>query len=313
MGYGREEIVSAVAEQMNRLAFSHTFNGMTHEPVAKLSARILTRAPSGMRRVFFGNSGSDANDTAIKLVVLYNNLHGKRQKKKIVARWRGYHGVTVAAGSLTGLPASIGCSTCRCRRYGISTRPTNIANPSAQRSTMHGELEETHTSEGPDTVAAFIAEPVMGTGGVLVPPEDYFGAIREVLDRHDVLLILDEVICGFGRLGTWFGADRFNVVPDLMTTAKGLTSGYLPMSAVIIGEHVWSVIEASRRYCRGLRARLYDIRPSRGGGRRGWQCGYYRARRILCSELNSLVRGCFRGWRIPWPTIRWSATTADAG
>jgi L-2,4-diaminobutyrate transaminase len=246
VGYGRDEIVSAVAEQMNRLAFSHTFNGMTHEPVAKLSAHILTRAPSGMRRVFFGNSGSDANDTAIKLVVLYNNLRGKRQKKKIVARWRGYHGVTVAAGSLTGLAGvhrlfDLPLSTVR-----HIDPPDQYREPERTAVDYARQLEETITSEGPDTVAAFIAEPVMGTGGVLVPPEDYFGAIREVLDRHDVLLILDEVICGFGRLGTWFGADRFNVVPDLMTTAKGLTSGYLPMSAVIIGEHVWSVIEASR-------------------------------------------------------------------
>jgi L-2,4-diaminobutyrate transaminase len=245
VGHGRREIVDAVAEQMNRLAFFHTFNGMTNEPVAKLSARVLRHAPATMRRVFFGNSGSDANDTAVKLVTLYNNLRGKERKKKIIARWRGYHGVTMAAGSLTGLPGVHRFFDLPLAMVRHVEGPDQYRAPDRTAADYARELEKVILAEGPERVAAFIAEPVMGTGGVLVPPEDYFSAIRQVLDRHDVLLVLDEVICGFGRLGTWFGADRFGVTPDLMTTAKGLTSGYLPMSAVLLGERVWSVIEGS--------------------------------------------------------------------
>src|SRR5262249_21593451 len=214
-----------------------------NEPVAKLSARVLDHAPSNMRRVFFGNSGSDANDTAIKLVTLFNNLRGKEEKKKIIARWRGYHGVTVAAGSLTGLPGVHRLFDLPLPMVRHIDGPDQYHSPERKAGDYAQALEEVILAEGPETVAAFIAEPVMGTGGVLVPPENYFKAIREVLDRHDVLLILDEVICGFGRLGAWFGADHFQVIPDLMTCAKGLTSSYLPMSAVMIGERVWSEIE----------------------------------------------------------------------
>jgi L-2,4-diaminobutyrate transaminase len=245
VGHGRREIVNAVVEQMNALAFFHTFNGMTNEPVAKLSARVLDHAPSNMRRVFFGNSGSDANDTAIKLVTLFNNLRGKAEKKKIIARWRGYHGVTVAAGSLTGLPGVHRLFDLPLPMVRHVDGPDQYHSPERTAADYAQNLENVILAEGPQTVAAFIAEPVMGTGGVLVPPDDYFKAIREVLDRYDVLLILDEIICGFGRLGAWFGADRFRVIPDLITCAKGLTSSYLPMSAVMIGERVWSEIENS--------------------------------------------------------------------
>jgi L-2,4-diaminobutyrate transaminase len=245
VGHGRREIVEAVSEQMNALAFFQTFNGMTNEPVAKLSARVLDHAPSNMRRVFFGNSGSDANDTAIKLVTLFNNLRGKEEKKKIIARWRGYHGVTVAAGSLTGLPGVHRLFDLPLPMVRHVDGPDQYHSPERKAGDYAQALEKVILAEGPETVAAFIAEPVMGTGGVLVPPENYFKAIREVLDRYDVLLILDEVICGFGRLGAWFGADHFQVIPDLMTCAKGLTSSYLPMSAVMIGERVWSEIENS--------------------------------------------------------------------
>jgi L-2,4-diaminobutyrate transaminase len=245
VGHGRREIVDAIAEQMNELAFFQTFNGMTNEPVAKLCARVLDHAPSNMRRVFFGNSGSDANDTAIKLVTLFNNLRGKEEKKKIIARWRGYHGVTVGAGSLTGLPGVHRLFDLPLPMVRHVHGPDQYHSPERKAAHYAEDLENVILAEGPETVAAFVAEPVMGTGGVLVPPDDYFKAIREVLDRYDVLLILDEVICGFGRLGAWFGADRFQVIPDLMTCAKGLTSSYLPMSAVMVGERVWSEIENS--------------------------------------------------------------------
>jgi L-2,4-diaminobutyrate transaminase len=193
--------------------------------------------------VFFGNSGSDANDTAMKLVALYNNLRGKTDKKKIVSRLRGYHGVTVGAGSLTGLTNVHRLFDLPLPSVVHVEPPDTYREPDLSGRDYAERLDSAIKAAGPETVGAFIAEPVMGTGGVLVPPDDYFVEVREVLDRHDVLLILDEVICGFGRLGTWFGANRFGVVPDIMTVAKGLTSSYLPMSAVIVGDRVWSVME----------------------------------------------------------------------
>lgn len=245
VGYGRSEIVEAVAAQMRELSFFHSFNGVANEPAAQLASRILQHAPAGMERVFFGNSGSDANDTAVKVVWLYNNLRGKPQKKKIVARWRAYHGVTVAAGSLTGLPSVHKSFDLPLPTMLHVSPPDAYRHPERDAAFYAEELEQLIRSEGADTVAAFFAEPVMGTGGVMLPPDGYFQAIRAVCDRHDVLLVLDEIICGFGRLGSWFGAQHFNVRPDLMTAAKGLTSSYLPMSAVMVGEQVWDALRGS--------------------------------------------------------------------
>ena len=245
VGYGRSEIVDAVATQMNRLPFFHSFNGVANEPAAQLAARIVQRAPKGIERVFFGNSGSDANDTAVKMIWLYNNLRRKPNKKKIVARSRAYHGVTVAAGSLTGLPSVHKSFDLPLPMVRHVSAPDSYRHPERDAAFYAQELDELVFNEGADTIAAFFAEPVMGTGGVMLPPEGYFQAIREVCDRHDILLVLDEVISGFGRLGSWFGADHFNVRPDLMTSAKGLTSSYLPMSAVMVGEKVWSTLENS--------------------------------------------------------------------
>jgi L-2,4-diaminobutyrate transaminase len=246
VGYGRREIVDAVHQQMSDLPFFHSFGGMTHEPIARLAERLIRLAPAGMRRAFFGNSGSDANDTAMKLVALYNNLRGKPDKKKIISRLRGYHGVTVGAGSLTGLANVHRLFDLPLPNVVHVAPPDTYREPGLTGRDYAERLDTAILAAGPETIAAFIAEPVMGTGGVLVPPDDYFIEIRKVLDRHDVLLILDEVICGFGRLGTWFGANRFDVVPDIMTVAKGLTSSYLPMSAVIVGDRVWSVMEARK-------------------------------------------------------------------
>lgn len=246
VGHGREEIIAAIERQMRRLDYFQSFGGATNEPVAQLSARILDLAPTGMSRVFFGNSGSDAADSAIKMVTLYNNLRGKPKKKTFISRWRGYHGVTVAAGSLTGLE----------NVHRLFDLPLPIVRHIDPPDAYHAQgltatdyanrVDELICKEGAETIAAFFAEPVMGTGGVLVPPDDYYTAIKEVLDKHDVLLVLDEVICGFGRLGAWFGAQRYGVVPDIITAAKGLTSGYLPMSAVIVGAKIWSTFEAEK-------------------------------------------------------------------
>jgi L-2,4-diaminobutyrate transaminase len=248
VGYGRQEIVDAARAQLERLAFYHSFASMANAPAIQLAERLLELAPGRMSRVFFGNSGSDANDTQVKLVWYYNNLRGKPEKKKIISRRRSYHGVTLGAASMTGLgPVHAGFDL---PLPGF----VHVSAPHAYREAPPGaseraftellarELDERIEAEGPETVGAFIAEPVMGAGGVLVPPAGYFEAVQQVLRKHDVLMIADEVICGFGRLGAMFGCELYGIEPDLVTVAKGLTSGYVPMSACLISERVWEVL-----------------------------------------------------------------------
>ncbi len=248
IGYGRTEVADAIHEQAKKLAYFHSFSSMGTEPSIRLADRLLRLAPDGMSKVLFGNTGSDANDTNVKLIWYYNHLRGKPKKVKLIARDKGYHGVTVASASLTGLPLlhkafnlpipevrHVACpDPYRVKPEGMSERDFSKQ--------LAKELDETIEREGPDTVAAFFAEPVMGAGGVHVPPEGYFDEIQPVLDKHDVLLVADEVICGFGRLGHWFGSNLYNIKPDLITTAKGLTSGYIPMSASLVGDKVWDVL-----------------------------------------------------------------------
>lgn len=251
VGYGRREISDAIHAQSLKLSYFHTFNSTSNEPSALLSERLLTLAPDNMKRVFFGLSGSDANDSAIKLVWHYNICRGKPEKRKIISRKFGYHGVTIAAGSLSGVPMVH-------QYFGLPLDfVRHVSKPDLYRDApergavterdyskmLAAEIEETILAEGPDTVGAFIAEPVLGTGGVVPPPEGYFEAIQEVLDRHDILFIADEVISGFGRLGKWFGTDVYDLKSDIIIVAKGLTSGYLPLSALLIGEKIWKVIE----------------------------------------------------------------------
>jgi L-2,4-diaminobutyrate transaminase len=248
IGYGRPEVAEAIYEQAKKLSYFHAFSSMATEPSIRLADRLVRLAPEGMSKVFFGNSGSDANDTNVKLVWYYNNLRGKPDKVKIISRQKAYHGVTVAAASLTGLPQvhkafhlpipEVRHTTCP---DVYRDKPDDMSERDYARR-LAGEVEALIEREGPDTVGAFIAEPVMGAGGVHVPPEGYFQEVQAVLDRHDVLMIADEVICGFGRLGHWFGSNRFGIRPDLMTIAKGLTSGYMPMSGSLIGEKIWQVI-----------------------------------------------------------------------
>jgi L-2,4-diaminobutyrate transaminase len=253
IGYGRPEVAEAIYEQAKKLSYFHAFSSMATEPSIRLADRLIRLAPEGLSKVFFGNSGSDANDTNVKLVWYYNNLRGKPEKVKIISRLKGYHGVTVASASLTGLPLlhkswhlpipEVKHTTCP---DVYRDKPEGMSEP-AYAERLAAELDALIEREGPDTVGAFIAEPVMGAGGVHVPPEGYFPAIQAVLDKHDVLMIADEVICGFGRLGHWFGSNRFGIRPDLMTIAKGLTSGYVPMSGSLIGDKIWQVIvERSR-------------------------------------------------------------------
>ena len=248
IGHGRDEVADAIYAQARELAFFHYFSSMATEPAIRLADRLVQLAPGNMSKVYFGLSGSDANDAIIKLIWYYNNLRGLPEKKKIIARLKGYHGATLGAGSLTGLPLlherfdlplpQIKHASAACYYWGaeagMSERDYALA--------LAYELDDLIEAEGPQTVAAFIAEPVMGTGGVLVPPEGYFDEVRRVLDRHDVLLVADEVICGFGRLGSWFGSLRYGIEPDFMTIGKGLTSGYQPMSGSMISEKIWRVL-----------------------------------------------------------------------
>jgi len=249
-GYGRREIADAMAEQAARLPYYHGFAGAVTEPAVRLAAKLLELAPVPMARVFFASSGSEANDTQVKLIWQYNHLRGKPAKRKLVARRRGYHGSTVTAASLTGLPyvhagfdlPLAGFAHVSPAHWPAEAEAGESEDAYAER--LARELEDAIVREGPDSVAAFFAEPVMGAGGVLVPPARYFAAIQPVLRRHDVLLVADEVICGFGRLGRWFGSQRFGIEPDLVTIAKGVTSGYAPLSACLVSEPIVAVLRA---------------------------------------------------------------------
>ncbi|KAA2236712.1 aminotransferase [Salinarimonas soli] len=254
LGYSNAELVEAAREQMMRLPFTHLFSGRSHDPAIELAERLKEIAPVPVSKIFFTSSGSEANDTQVKLVWYMNNALGRPQKKKIIARLRGYHGVTVASASLTGLPANhadfdlpiqnILHTSCP-HHYRFGEAGESETDYSAR---LAAELEEMILREGPDTVAAFIAEPVMGAGGAIIPPENYFPAIQAVLDKYDVLLIADEVICGFGRLGTRFGSQRLGMRPDTISVAKAITSAYLPLGAVMIPEGMYqAMLEGSRK------------------------------------------------------------------
>lgn len=255
IGYSRWEMAEALARQTRRLSYYHTFASMGNEPVAQLAERLIGMAPGSMSKVFFGNSGSDANDTQVKLVWYYNNVLGRPGKKKIISRQRGYHGVTVMSGSLCGLPGMHAGFDLPLPMVHFVKSPHTLweSNSSETEDAFVGrlasELEELILREGPDTVAAFIAEPIQAAGGVIVPPATYFPAIQSVLRKHDVLMIADEVVCGFGRTGQNFGSEAFGVEPDLITVAKGITSAYMPLSACLVSDPVWNVIaDGSRTY-----------------------------------------------------------------
>lgn len=255
IGYGNLEMADTLRDQSTRLSFYHSFSSMANDTSTLLAERLISSAPVPMSKVFFGNSGSDANDTQAKIVWYYNNVLGRPEKKKIISRQRGYHGVTVLTAGLTGLdnvhdgfdlPLPMIRHTRAPHRLWEAEPEVTDAEFSAR---LAHELEELILVEGPETVAAFIAEPVQAAGGVIMPPAGYFEAIGEVLERYDVLLIADEVVCGFGRLGRWFGTEAFAMKPDLITVAKGITSAYIPLSACLVSERIWEVLAAgSDRY-----------------------------------------------------------------
>ncbi|EJN39655.1 adenosylmethionine-8-amino-7-oxononanoate aminotransferase [Pseudomonas sp. GM84] len=249
VGYGRTEIADAIAKQAQKIAYYHSYVGHTTDELAKLSARLVEMAPGEMSKVFYGLSGSDANETQAKLVWYYHNLRGLPRKKKIIARDRGYHGCSVMSGSLTGmafyhnqmdLPISGVLRTGAAYHY-MDAVPGETEEQFSDR--RAAELEALILKADPDTVGAFIAEPVMGTGGIVPAPSGYWTKIQAVLKKYDVLLIADEVITGFGRTGRMFGSELYGIEPDLITVAKGLTCGYVPLSASIISQKVYQVLE----------------------------------------------------------------------
>ena len=249
VGYGRTEIVDAIADQARELAYYHAYAGHGTEAAIMLAKMILDRAPDHMSKVYFGLSGSDANETNIKLVWYLNNVLDRPAKKKLISRRRGYHGSGLVTGSLTGLglfhqafdlPLSPVLHTEApyfYHRPDLDMTEADFVDHCAR------ELEALIAREGAETIAAFIAEPMLGTGGIVPPPAGYWQAIQPILQRNDILLIADEVVTGFGRLGTMFGSTHYGLEPDIITIAKGLTSAYAPLSGSIVSDRVWRVLE----------------------------------------------------------------------
>jgi len=254
LGYSNRELVDAAMEQFRKLPFQHLFSGRSHDPAIELAEKLKEIAPVPMSKVFFTASGSEANDTQVKLVWYINNALGRPKKKKIIARLKAYHGVTIASGSLTGLPLNhadfdlpiAGILHTSCPHHYRFAQAGESEEDFSTR--LAAELDEMIEKEGPDTVAAFIAEPVMGAGGALMPPEGYFAKVQAVCDRHDVLFIADEVITGFGRLGHVWGSQAFGIRPDTISFAKAVTSAYLPLGGVMVNEAVYqALLDESRK------------------------------------------------------------------
>ena len=254
LGFGEKALVEAAIEQLNKLPYYHLFGDKSQVPAIQLGERLKAMAPMPVSKVFFVNSGSEANDTQIKLIWYYNNALGRPEKKKIISRIKAYHGVTIAAGSLTGLPFAHqdfdlplpGILHADCPHHYRFAEPGETEEEFATR--LAQNLEELIIREGPDTVAAFIAEPVMGAGGVIIPPRTYFKKVQAVLKKYDIIFIDDEVICGFGRTGNTFGCETFGFTPDTMSVAKSLSSAYLPVGAVLIPDYIYeAMLEQSRK------------------------------------------------------------------
>ena len=249
LGFDNKDLVDAATKQMKKLPFYHSFAGKVPEVAAHLSEKLISIAPKGLDKVFFCNSGSEANDTAIKVVWYYQNALGRPEKRKIISRKRGYHGVTMVAGSLTGLPyAQDGFGLpldfvrhTSCPHYFIEKLESESEEDFVDR--LLENLKKLILEEGPETIGAFIAEPVMGAGGVIIPPKNYFTKVQALLKKYDILFIADEVICGFGRTGNMWGSETFDLKPDILTCAKALSAAYAPISALLINENIIYEIE----------------------------------------------------------------------
>ncbi|MBT7956850.1 MAG: aspartate aminotransferase family protein [Rhodospirillaceae bacterium] len=250
LGFDNKRLVEAATKAMEQLPFYHTFGSKSHSAAVDLAERLIEMAPVPMSKVFFANSGSEANDTAVKIIWYINNARGKPEKKKIIARHKAYHGVTLMTASLTGLPNNH-------RDFDLPLdRVLHTDCPHYYHFGEHGETEEEFASrcaenlrklilnEGPETIAAFFAEPVMGGGGVIPPPATYFEKIQPILKEYDILFLADEVICGFGRTGNMFGTETYDLNPDMISVAKALSSGYLPISALMVSDEIFQLMVA---------------------------------------------------------------------
>ena len=266
LGHGREELVEAAADQMRRLAFANTYSGWANVPALELAARLEAVAYPGLRASFLATSGVDANEAAFKTARYFWRRQGLPSKVKIISLEHGFHGATIAGMSATGIPAYAEMFQPRLREFlhvpsyypyrCDFARPGEGAGAAAAR-----VLEEAILREGPDTVAAFLAEPVQGAGGVIVPPADYFPRVKALLDRHGVLLIADEIITGFGRTGEWFGLTHWGVQPDIVTFAKGVTSAYLPLGGMMVGEPIARAIQEAPASERWMHSSTYAGHP----------------------------------------------------
>jgi len=257
LGFDEERLIAAATDQLRKLPYYHAFAHKSNEPAILLAEKLISIAPGKMSKVFFTNSGSEANDTVIKTIWYYNNARGQAQKKKIISRMHAYHGSTIGSGSLTGIPrnhldfdlpiANILHTSCphhyRFAEPGESEEAFSIR--------LAEELEQMILLEGPDTVAAFVGEPVMGAGGVIVPPRGYWERVQEICRKYDILIVADEVICAFGRTGRMFGSELFKISPDIVVVSKQLTSSYLPLAAVLISDQIFQVV-ADNSARRGL-------------------------------------------------------------
>ncbi len=276
IGYGRPEMAEVAKKAVEDLAYFHIFGGASNEPIIRLAEKVLdlfhTKASAPhLSKVFFGQGGSDANDTNYKLVRYFNNLRGRPEKKKFISREGAYHGLTYASASLTGIPAYHkawdipipGVFHTSCPHFYRFGKAGESEDQFTNR--MIAEIEALIAREGPETIAAFIAEPVMGTGGVLMPPKGYFERLQPILQKHDILFIVDEVITGFGRLGHWFATGGMHLKPDIVTLAKGITSAHFPVSASVISEKIWNVLrDASPEFGPVMHGFTYSGHPVGG-------------------------------------------------
>ena len=257
LGYGREELVEAATRQMRELPYYNLFFQTAHPPAVALAKAIADIAPAGMNHVFFTGSGSEANDTVLRMVRHYWAIKGQPAKKVVIGRWNGYHGSTIAGASLGGMKAMHEQSDGPIPGIEHIDQPYWFGeggdmSPEEFGVRIADQLEQKILEVGEDKVAAFIAEPIQGAGGVIIPPETYWPRIKEILARYDILFIADEVICGFGRTGEWFGSDYYGLEPDLMPIAKGLTSGYIPMGGVIVRDEVVQTLNEGGEFYHGF-------------------------------------------------------------
>ena len=254
LGFNNQRLIDATKRQLDELPYYHSFTGKVPLTTLELSEALVEIAPDSLTKVLYANSGSESNDTAIKMAWYYQNALGKHNKKKIISRFRGYHGVTIMSGSLTGMEyAHKGFDMPK--DFVIHTDSPHYYSESLEDESSEdfvnrilNNLEDLILKESADNIAAMILEPIQGAGGVIIPPEKYLDGVQKLLKKHDILLIVDEVICGFGRTGNMFGSDTFKINPDMMITAKGLSSGYIPISALLINEKIFQTISEFSSY-----------------------------------------------------------------